>query len=220
MLNHLLLLQSINHLPSALPVLVALALRHLDRRLARHVRHQQIHQDVLAVARLLHRLQQQPRQPVRVHVVVVSMVERGARQHNRVVVRPFRRVAPCVLRVVPEMGARRIADDAIGEIAPHAIRKVQFVRVENGVLVQREDRIGFDEGVRIEALRDGQTARGLVWISGVTIVYPKQASLPLVVHDRRDHVQRNGAGTGPAFGRRHRSIRCPQDYDLMEAGIQ
>lgn len=59
--------------------------------------HEEVHEDVLAVLALLHGLVQQRAQTVRVQVVVVAMVERSTRQHQRVVVGPLGRVAPRAL---------------------------------------------------------------------------------------------------------------------------
>lgn len=60
--------------------------------------HQEVHQDVFAIGRLLDRLQQEQRQPVGVQVIVVFVVERGSCQHNRVVIGPLGRVSPGILK--------------------------------------------------------------------------------------------------------------------------
>lgn len=40
------------------------------------------------------------------------------------------------LGIIPEMRACRITNNALGKVPPHGVGKVQFIRIEYGILVQ------------------------------------------------------------------------------------
>lgn len=131
---------------------VLFPLRHFNRRSSRHVSHQEIHQDVLAVLALFHRFVQQRTQPFGVQNVVVPMVERRAGQYYRIIVGPLGRVPPGTFSVVPVMRTSGIADDSIWKLLPHLERKVDFVGRQHRVFVQRQYRGCLDQWMRIESL--------------------------------------------------------------------
>lgn len=56
------------------------------------------------------------------------------------------------LGVIPEVRPRRIAHDAIRKVLPHLVGKVELVRVQDGILVQREHGVRFDVLVGKESL--------------------------------------------------------------------
>lgn len=68
--------------------------------------------------------------------VVGPVVEGGSCQDHRVLIGPFRRVAPGVLQGVPEVASRRIADDAIWKTLPHQEGKIHLKHKEDSGAVR------------------------------------------------------------------------------------
>lgn len=56
------------------------------------------------------------------------------------------------LGIIPEVSSRRIANDALGKIPPHRVGKVQFIRIEYGIFIQRQNGIRLNLIVGQESL--------------------------------------------------------------------
>jgi len=54
------------------------------------------------------------------------MVDGTSGENHRIVVSQFRRVAPALVSVFPDVTARYVADDTVGEVLPNAERKVNL----------------------------------------------------------------------------------------------
>ena len=72
------------------------------------------------------------------------VVERSRGQDHGVLIGPARGVCPGLLLVVPVVGARGEAGDAVGIVAPHGEGEVDLVGGQGDVGVQRQDGVGDD----------------------------------------------------------------------------
>lgn len=76
---------------------VVFPLRNFDGRLSRYMTHEKIHQNVLAIIRLFDGFQHQRTQPFVVQIIKIPMIKCRSGEHDRVLVRPFRRITPRIL---------------------------------------------------------------------------------------------------------------------------
>ena len=80
-------------------------------------------------------------------IVIKPVVNGSVQIHHGVFVRPLGRVFPLLFNAVPVMGSCRDAVDPFRKVLPDAEHEIDFVRRQNGVVINRQN------GISLELIR-------------------------------------------------------------------